>query len=886
MFNDDLQKRIVDMIIDDCIDSVKNDSTLTQDEKVEKALTAIYAKTIQYNVLCNDGSEREKYVVNKVKDIIGYREQVVVLEDGYQPWLEDVRTSIDWIHRDRYLKYLKLFKEWDTLTIKGQIDTTTDIILDHMANPLANYVFVKKGLVVGDIQSGKTANYIGLINKAFDVGYQLVIVLAGMQNDLRNQTQERLDKEVLGYETSRINPMANGERLGVGKLPEYFADIESLTSRGNSGDYKKRNGVALFNVANSKKVAIVKKNTNILKNLYDDLSSQINLNSEGKFDIPVLIIDDEVDQASVNTRKDPELDPTKINAHIRNIINLCTKVSYVGYTATPFANIYINSTAENENYGRDLFPKDFILYLPKPALYCGVDEFFGTKENTNTDLVEIIDDYEEFGDFLNDEGEFRMTAGDEIEDLASSMKDAIDDYIVASAIRRTRENGAVHNGMMINIAQYKTPATSMRDLVENYIEDLKNQYMYDTQFELNRYKSIYEARFKNKSEKYERFDDWEVFSKEFKNVFELLKVKLLNGDSRDYIDYSTSKQSQIIVIGGNKLSRGITIEGLMISYYLRDPKAYDTAFQMGRWFGYKRKYLDLCRIYTQNHIIRNFIHLMDASNELKIEVKEMNDNLFTPLSFGLKVKTHPTMLPTAVNKMRSATKIKINLSGSRTETTRFSKLHNDENINLVNSFIYRLKNDSTVEFEYTDNHIPVFRNCTSDMILNLLHNYYEGTDGYSKIKNGKKYIETLNQDGELTDWTVVVSSLRNGTQDSISLGGFTINKGYRSCVDMQGKEIRVLAYPENFKYVFEDEEVRNRHRNGFKKNDPEINKYFTNKKGVLAITCVDIVENNNSTNIISESIIGLTLWFPETTNSKAIIDYAVNDVYMRNQYLE
>ena len=885
MFDNDLQKRIVDMIVSDRVDSVKNNSQLSQEEKLEKALQDIFPMTKQYNVDCDTDNDRRQYVVSRVKEIIGYRENVLILEDGYQPWLEDVRTDVEWIHRDRYFKYLRDFKDWDNVTIKGAIDTTTDLILDHTANPSLNHNFTKKGLVVGDIQSGKTANYIGLINKAFDVGYQLIIVLAGVQNDLRSQTQERLDREVLGYETSKINSMQNGTRIGVGLLTEYVADIESLTSRGNSGDFKKRNGVQLFTNAGAKKVAIVKKNTTVLKNLYDEISSDINL-VNGKFNVPVMIIDDEVDQASINTKKDPELDPTKINAHIRNLINICNKVAYIGYTATPFANIFIDSTAENESFGKDLFPKDFILYLPKPSGYCGVDEFFGTRDNTNTELVEIIDDYEEFGEFVNDDGEFKMTAGDELENLAGSLKKAIDDYIIASAIRRSRSQGPVHNGMMINITQYKTPATSMRELVESYIVDLQNEFLYDRDNSVMKYEQVYESRFRHISHEHKRDDSWESVKSELSNVFELLKVKLLNGDSRDVIDYTQSKQSQIIAIGGNKLSRGITLEGLMISYYLRDPRAYDTAFQMGRWFGYKQDYLDLCRIYTQENIISNFIHMMDATNELKEEIKEMNNKSLTPLDYGMKIKTHPTMLPTERNKMRNAINLKINLSGKRIETTRFSIRHNDDNYRLIDSVLRSLESNPKVTCTLEDGRVPVYRNCDVDTILHLLNSYIEGNDGYSKITNCRKYIESLSGDNEITNWTIAVSNLVNESNETIELAGHTINKAYRSCISELGNEIRVLTQPKDFKYFFEEKDLQEKFRDGDKDNRAEIRKYFTKEHGLLVIYCVDLGIGREEQKVLHEDVVGLGLWFPETDNGKALIEYTVNEVYMRKQYLE
>lgn len=878
----DINQQITNLFIADAIDRVRGQANLDTNKQFEEAIKIVLHSLKTHNFFKEDDTNEIEHIKSQIKEILGYEENVLVMEDGYHPWLEDIKTEIDWIHRDRYYYFLSNFKKWDNATIRGSIDVSTDIILDHLANPRADYNFERKGLVIGDVQSGKTANYIGLINKAFDVGYQLIIVLAGMQNDLRSQTQERLDKEVLGYETSLIDPILNGERIGVGKIPEYVADIESLTSRGNNGDYKKKNGIQLFTTSSSKKIAIVKKNTTVLKNLYEDLSSEINLQN-GKFATPVLIIDDEVDQASVNTKKDPELDPTRINAHIRNIIKLCNKVSYIGYTATPFANIFINSNVSNETFGKDLFPKDFIVCLPKPKGYCGVDEFFGDKEKTNLELFNTIDDYEEFGDCLNDDGDFKPKSDVEIDNLAPSLKRAIKDFIIASAIRRSRIKGPVHNGMMINIAQYKSPTTTLRDLVDEYVSNLYNEFMYDRERSVDKYKEIFYKNFYPVSARHDKFDDWDDVKTELSKVFKLLKVKLLNGDSKDVIDYTISDQSQIIAIGGNKLSRGITIEGLLISYYLRDPKAYDTAFQMGRWFGYKKDYLDLCRIYTQEFIVNNFIHMMDATNELKNEIAEMNNENMTPKEFGLKVKTHPTMLPTAKNKMRSTTTLKINLSGKRIETTRFSKENNVSNISETNHLIKELTENKEVKLEIIDG-TPVFRNCSSQTVINYLQSYHEPLEGYSKISNCKRYIKVMNGDNELINWTVVLSTLKHNENGVIKLGDFDINKATRTGIDETGGDIRVLARPEDFKYIFVDEKDRKKFNGVYNCKDPLVKEHFTVKQALLVIYCVNVMSGKDPLKVNGENMIGLGLWFPETSNSKAEMDYVVNDVYMEKQY--
>lgn len=606
-----------------------NDSGKDWYEKLDIVTKKI--KAISVSLDCQYTDEELEDIVRSNMTQNVYDEKIIESE-GYVPWLENKKNDIKWVHRDAYHQYLLKKKKWDSKTV-FDIDKYSDIILDHMADPTINS-FMKKGLVIGDVQAGKTANYTDVINKSIDAGYKFIIVLAGVHNDLRFQTQSRLDKEVLGYNTEIFNPGTNTKnRIGIGEMNVKVIEVEALTKASKSGDLKsKQNCGVLLKDDRSPVIAVVKKNTTVLNKLLEIIDYTIQIYDGDKLDVPTLIIDDEVDQASVNTKK-PEFDPTRINGYIRKIINKIKRVSYVGYTATPYANILINydptEKDNNKEFGEDLFPKDFIIVLPSSSEYCGVKEFFGEKDNTSYDLINIINDE----DVLVDEVEtkdnlIRFKAQSEITKINNSIKRAIKDFIVASAVHRSRE-GKCHNGMMIHIAAYRKPTTSLKDLVEDYVNELVESYRYDIKSR-DEYKMIWEDRFKQISIERGFNDEWDVIETELPKVFEIIKVKLLNGDSDDVIDYTFSDESEIIAVGGNKLSRGITIEGLMISYYLRTPNAYDTAMQMGRWFGYKKKYLDLCRIYTKPQMVADFIHIFDSNNELREDINLMNSKELTP----------------------------------------------------------------------------------------------------------------------------------------------------------------------------------------------------------------------------------------------------------------
>ena len=237
------------------------------------------------------------------------------------------------------------------------IGNPTDMLLNAIADPNRGDAQEKRAMVVGYVQSGKTANYIGLINKALDAGYKYIIVLAGIHNNLRSQTQSRIDEEVLGYETSsearqKQRERAEKNRIGVGKL--YNAGfVQTLTFRDESGDFSKKNS-SWDTHPDVPTIIVTKKIKSTLTNLIENIESKqvIKKNDNGHLVMPakypLLLIDDEADQASVNTGYDyddegniiDEYEVKTINRLIRKLLNHFECKSYVGYTATPYANIF------------------------------------------------------------------------------------------------------------------------------------------------------------------------------------------------------------------------------------------------------------------------------------------------------------------------------------------------------------------------------------------------------------------------------------------------------------------------------------------------------------------------------------------------------------------
>ena len=623
-------------------------------------------------------------------------------------WLYKEKDRISHPFFDRYKLYLSN-DGFEPKVIKN-IELSCEQILARCANPKTTALTEKKkGLVVGDVQSGKTANYLGLINMAYDYGYRIVILLAGTTNSLREQTQKRTDSGVIGAKSDSIGNTI--EFLGVGlNTNEHFA--VPFTNQVN--DFKKfvqKNlNVAIADI-NKPVVLVVKKIKSVLESVAERLQSE--LSEKGLDCRSILIIDDEADNASVTTSKDPEK-PTTINRCIRDIFNKFPVASYVGYTATPFANIFINPY-DDESY-LDLFPTDFIAQLHAPSTYFGGRTVF-PNDDTHSRFVRLISENER--DFLPVVHDRYVP----YPRMADSLKEAINSFVICNVIRTLRGQGLKHRSMMINITRYNDTQALIWERVSEYLETLKNavEQLSDmplTEFRKNRYcNALYElyqndAFFKEIREGDSNGDTAPVGWNDIqKGLYEELKkiiVVVINSKNgqMDNIDPSGRKKrfdyddkkdegARVIAIGGMVLSRGLTLEGLMTSYYSRNAGAYDTLLQMCRWFGYRPKYMDLCRIYLTQVSIDQFDSVLSATEDLKEQFKEMKLRDKKPIDFGLMIKECPdtletTLLITSRNKMRGTQVFerRLNYSGVYADTSKMYKdpAKNKHNLEAFSDF--------------------------------------------------------------------------------------------------------------------------------------------------------------------------------------------------------
>ena len=568
------------------------------------------------------------------------------------------REDITWSYAGAYEEFLRN-EGWPPQMVQSLSDVTTRI-LGHLQDPLSEGTsWNRRGLVIGHVQSGKTANYTGLIARAADAGYKFIVVIAGIHNNLRRQTQQRIDEAFIG----RSSDPEDRSNIGVGLAPGY---PHPATLTNINEDFNKNTAAKSgwkINDFSKPIILIIKKNVTTLTALHKWLKA---LNAEGEdriSDVPMLLIDDEADNASINTNKE-DLDPTRTNAMIRRILGLFAKSCYVGYTATPFANIFINPDAYGDDVQEELFPRDFIYCLDAPTTYFGSEKVF-LNEATSESIIRPIDDCEDLIPYSH-------KRDDPVPELPPSLYRALDEFIVARAIRNLRGQASKHCSMMVNVSRFVPVQKAVRDFLSlrekkireavlaNYAmpEDVSSRNMY-----MQGLKDAFDAEYADAGV------TWEELKSALVSVFEHLHLYVINSKSDEVLDYTRYEKEGIgltaVAVGGLSLSRGLTIEGLTVSYMYRNTKMYDTLMQMGRWFGYRPGFEDLCRVHLSRDSINWYSHIAEAAEELVQQVKRMRRDRLSPKDFGLYVRSHPdSLLITAANKMRSGQVVTVEQSFS------------------------------------------------------------------------------------------------------------------------------------------------------------------------------------------------------------------------------
>lgn len=683
-----------------------------------------------------------------------------------------------------YRKHLISFEKLPLPSVNLLGEKTLVELMNCLSNPNLDpsVPIFRRGLVIGDVQSGKTATYGGLICKAADAGYKVVILLTGTTESLRKQTQERMEEGIIGF-TIRVDKKGTKQkvfnRVGVGLDSE---EIRAMAYTSYQDDFvgSSDNLVTTLNSHKDLVMFIVKKNVTVLGKLLNWLV-ELNKNVvDGLIHVPLLLIDDEADNASINTKNDKS-SPTKTNALIRQICTAFNNSTYIGFTATPFANVFIDPDTTEQMTSADLFPEHFIYVLPTPSNYIGAKKIF-YPDGENKDMLKFIKDIEE-----PDVEELKAMKPEDLlfrklyykhpkeweGELPDSLTESVYCYMIANAVRDLRGDSKKPRTMMINVSRFVKVQKYLKREVEDIVSNIHKAVSIDFNDNNDRnqdlpvYKTFVSVW--NKHFKHLGLDQDYVIKKQvLLNAIDKIQVIVVNSDKDSMkLDYKTNPSMRIIAIGGLALSRGLTLKGLMTSYFYRNTSTFDVLMQMGRWFGYRPDYEDLCQIWTSRTSARWYEEITKSTEELKEDIKQMFDEKMTPKEFGLKVRDESDELQiTAYNKMRASYKRTEYLTfwGNLVETPYSSLIpeSNSKSYDSVKTLVQRLiaagYSAKTFDGAAGRNKTKVFYDVPIDFVTFLLSNIE--VSKFNAKFDTKTILEFLqdNYGGKLAKWDISIQS--------------------------------------------------------------------------------------------------------------------------------
>ena len=530
---------------------------------------------------------------------------------------------------------------------------------------------------------------------------------------------------------------------------------------------------------------VIKKQKSILENLFTWLTSSAQTLGVDTLSLPALVIDDEADNASINiaySKKDSSSIST-INKYIRKITNCFDVSTYIGYTATPFANIFIDPSSDDAVAKQDLFPKDFIVGLEPPSNYVSAQRIFLAEGDLSSSLIDIDDNEEDIP--LKHKKDLEPS-------LPPSLLDAINCYLITDAIKNLRGIWeSKSSSMLVNVTYFKQVHGKLKFLIDQEIGSIKNSIRtccgVDVSNDDKRIRAL-KACF----EKYYQSSDhtWLEVREALLCIYKRIRVAVINSSSVDTLKTSPGQKevpTSTIAIGGFSLSRGLTLDGLTISYFLRGSMMYDTLLQMGRWFGYRTKYEDLCRIWMTPLAQDFYAQITIADTELRQELVNLERSRSTPLDFGLKVRSHPDNLKiTARNKFGSSKKQKtICLSDKLIETV---DIENDSiiiqrNLERVSRLVADIQSSHN-KFQKIDRE-PKNGYLAKSVDINLVAKFIQEFQSMSLATRDIRPIEEYiarRKDNEMREWDVFIPSIERNLRDkAFEVSNLEIGVQERTC---------------------------------------------------------------------------------------------------------
>jgi hypothetical protein len=773
-------------------------------------------------------------------------------KNEFRTWLTEERREQmkdSWHYSNRYFSLLE--KIGRSEKVIEETKRTSLEILEKMGDPKSKEAFYVKGLVVGSVQAGKTQNFNAVINRAIDAGYRLIIVLAGLMEDLRNQTQLRIENDVIGegldIDTDRLVNKGVGKIHRFGKTDDSAGDWveQAIGITSAKSDFKKTLLDADFSL-NHLNVLVCKNNVSVLRNLIVWLHDYLEENKD-QHNIPLLILDDEADNASLNNEgKRGREYASKTNGHIRALLALFKRKTYIGYTATPFANILADRNDAPENNwvvkykvkGQteekalqrvdNLFPDDFIVLLNPPTNYIGAKQIFETIKpieniaQLKIPLVELVyDNIDHFPDrvYRNESGELsgvlnicnqnewnekigefnsylgfssyneyrkKTRTSKPIDDFPRSLPDSIKDsilcFILSIAVRESRKPAMIfsamfnpHNSMLIHISRYTLWQNRLKELIDVYLRNLQSSLQLDDPANPNSiFATLERIWFRYYSKITDHVSDYlprgyddeflkpisfEVIKNKFlTEAIKGIEVKAVNSSTGDKLLYPKNTPKKYIAIGGNRLSRGFTLEGLSINYFIRSTNYSDALLQMGRWFGYRPGYLDCCKLFITPDSMEKYDLVTRTIEELETEFRKMEEKIppRTPANFILRVKKHPGALKiTRPAILRDTKEVNWSYQDSLEQSTKFDI--SKKKIESVWLHFKKIVKKYPFELKRKEDGIDAgFLTSQTDIngVIEILKQ--ENNFGSETCDSMVKFLERCKAAGKLKNWTIAI----------------------------------------------------------------------------------------------------------------------------------
>ena len=923
------------------INAIKETDTEVKFENINSYIDKV---TSSFPISCDEETRKRLFTDVEYQFKITHANGNVIFDDydSRQEWYSNERIENPYFW-NKYKALLLANPSFNIKSINLLDEDTLPNIMNCLGNPNDQFEGkrFRRGLIIGDVQSGKTATYSGLICKAADAGYKVVILLAGITESLRQQTQERIDESIIGLTSRRQGRNVASIRVGVGKDNQELR-ATSFTSCVNDfvGNHDR---IAMsLNSQSSLVVFVIKKNVSVLQKLYKWLKDQ-NLDPvKGYIDIPMLLVDDEADNASVNTKKD-ETDPTKTNKLIRQICTLFKNTTYVGFTATPFANVFINPDSVDSMKNADLFPEHFIYALEAPSNYVGAQKIFYPEgqyyhnlryitdiEEPDYSSDEYLDQVDNDIESLNSGGFYYRHKKEWDGELPASLTDAIYCFYLANAIRDLRGQNSAPRSMLINMSRF----IKVQRVITEHVESIHEKVFDDIRFNFcdsntdNKKLPLYQIFEKLWKKHFSHVTDItfeRVIQKQnIMEAIEKIKVVVVNGSNKSKsLDYRTNKSLRVIAVGGLALSRGLTLEGLLVSYFYRNTSTFDVLMQMGRWFGYRNGYDDIFQIWTSQTSAKWYAEIARSSQELKDSIKNMYDQRLTPKDFGIKVRDNCNELQiTASNKMRAARGLDLRYSfyGNIYDTpyVSFNIEHNRNNLKESTDLIDTLfKGGYTLRYtdlvgkatkdvnDTSESSSRFFENVPKEIIIAFIEKVKcSMANGNFNVPNILEFLNDTKNTG-IENWDVVIQA--GESKEHVQFDGLrdmrcvkrSIYYGTNNVVQISSRR-RALSGSSEGKYALTKEQIKcaeDEYRKGSGGQNTPLKAYFEflpTRKPIFIIMPIHPVpaetdegkeEQQKLTKFREElgndHIIAFAIGLPGVKGIENAIHYKINKVYQR-----